>query len=114
MSPLTKRNLRAVYDMMASLKKLSPRTKNLRLTYLKVVLKWAVEHPGIALDEDPTQGLKRFKTEGSSSEDDDQVKPDEVFSLEEVQKLLAYAREKMSAANAAMLETAFATGLRRG
>jgi integrase len=100
---LDKRTLRFVYDAIGS-SKLSTRTKNLRLTYIRIVFRWAIKHPAIAIDADPTDGLERFKNAGSRAKctDGKAVEPDEVFSLSEVQKMLAYAKANIGDANATL------------
>lgn len=112
---LNRLKMRIVYDGIAS-SKLATRTKNLRLTYIRIVFRWAVKHPAIPIEADPTEGLERFKDAGSRSKtvEAKPVEANEVFTLEEVQKMLAYARRRRRTANATLLETAFGTGMRKG
>jgi integrase len=112
---LTPLKLRTVYDQISAFD-LSVATRNQVLTYLKVVFKWAAGHPSVSLNANPMEGLKKLRSAGSRGESSEEcpVELDEVFTLEEVQKMIAYARAKKGACNAAMLETAFATGMRRG
>lgn len=111
---LTRERIRQVYDGIA-VTKLSTRTKNLRLTYLRIVFRWVAKHPAIPLD-DLTIGLERFKDAGTRSKATDMkaVELDEIFTLEEIRKIISYAREHYGTANATLIETAFATGMRKG
>lgn len=111
---LTREKIREVYDKIA-LTGLSTRTKNLRLTYIRVVFRWVAKHPSIPLD-DLTSGLERFKNAGTRSKATDMkaVELDEIFTLEEIQKIIAYARKSYCTANAVLIETAFSSGMRKG
>ena len=113
-SELTRERIREVYDAIG-VSSLGTRTKNLRLTYIRIVFRWAAKHPAIPLD-DLTAGLERFKGAGTRSKATDMkaVELDEVFTLEEIQKIVAYARKHYGTANATLLETAFASGMRKG
>lgn len=113
-SKLTREKIREVYDGIA-ITSLSTRTKNLRLTYLRIVFRWVAKHPAIPL-EDLTAGLERFKGAGTRSKATDMkaVELDEIFTLEEIQKMIRYARANYGTANATLIETAFATGMRKG
>ena len=112
---LTPLKLRSVYDHMSAFN-LSIATRNQVLTYLKIVFKWAAGHPSVPVAVNLTADFRKFKSAGSRGDSGEEraVELDEVFTLAEVQKMIAYARAKKGAANAAMLETAFATGMRRG
>ena len=55
------------------------------------------------------QRLERFKATDMKA-----VELDEVFTLEEIQEIIAYARKAYGTANATLLETAFASGMRKG
>jgi len=112
LTPVRLRKVRDALDAMP----IMVGTKNLRLTYLKMILRWAWKHPSIPITENLGTDLGRFREHGTrgGSGAFQSVGRDEVFSRADATAMVEYAFEKSDLATAHMLHTALLTGLRKG
>lgn len=112
---LTPARMRKVYDILSS----SPyavASRNLVLTYLKMICRWAWKHPAIPLEQNPAADLVRFKAAGTRGGDGfvNPVSRAEVFTCGEARAIVETAEVEGPEVLAVMLRTAFSTGLRKG
>jgi integrase len=112
---LTPARLRRVRDALDAMPG-TPATKNLRLTYLKMILRWAWKHPSIPVSDNLGEGLERFRERGTRGGSGmlQGVGRDEVFSRADAAQMVDYAFANSDLVTAHMLQTAFLTGLRKG
>lgn len=93
-------------------------TKNLRLRYFKMILRWAWKHPAIPISQNLADDLESFHERGTRGGDGmtRAVSRDEVFSRSEAARMVEYAfvPNNCDLVTAYMLQTAFLTGLRKG
>jgi len=112
---LTPARLRKVHDAIAA-SPLAVASRNLGLTYVKMIIRWAWKHPAIPLEANPAEDLPRFKAAGTRGGDGyiSPVSKDEVFSHTEALAMIEAAETEGPEVLAVMLRTAFETGLRKG
>ena len=115
-SDLTEARLRAVREAIGEATDRTVATKNQRVTYLKMILRWAWKHPSIPVSVHLGEGIEHFKTRGTRGGDGMTltVTRDEVFSRSDCAKLVEYAFENSDLVTAYMIQTALLTGLRKG
>lgn len=115
LAELTAAKLRRVRDGIDA-KALSTATKNIMLTYVKMIFRWAYKHPSIPLSENLAEGLERYRERGTRGGDGmtRTITRDEVFSPSEAASMVEYAFAHFEEVTAHMIQTAFLTGLRKG
>jgi integrase len=89
-------------------------SRNLHLTYLKMIFRWAAKNPAIPLEENPTAEIESFKAKGTRGGTVRSVGRDEVFSKSDVDKMREVAFSTGSEVHAYMFLTAIYTGMRKG
>lgn len=112
---LTPARLRRSRDTLAA-RPGSIATKNMWLTYLCMICRWAAKNPAIPLAANPAEGLERFREHGTRGGDgmNRSVTRDEVFNDADMEAMVAYRDKRSDASTSIMLRTAFGTGLRKG
>jgi integrase len=112
---LTPARLRKVHEAIAA-SPLAVASKNLGLTYVKMICRWAWKHPAIPLEVHPAADLPPFKAPGTRGGDGmiNPVSVDEVFTHAEALDMIEHAEAESPEVLAVMLRTAFETGMRKG
>jgi integrase len=112
---LTPARLRKVHDAI-TVSPLAVATRNLLLTFTKMILRWAWKHPAIPLEQNPAADLPRFKVAGTRGGDGftNMVSKSEVWTRAEALAMLEHAEAEGPEVFAVMLRTAFETGMRFG
>lgn len=112
---LTSARLRKVHDMIAA-SPLAVASKNLGLTYTKMIFRWAWKHPAIPIEQNPAADLAKFKAAGTRGGDGfvNPVSKDEIFTHAEALAMVEHAEATGPEVLAVMLRTAFESGMRKG
>jgi integrase len=115
LSALSKASVQAARESIQAAPLAVP-TKNLLLTYVKMVFRWAAKNPIIPIDTDLSEGLEAFRVPGTRG-GTGMIKPvgrDEVLSQSDVERMIDVAFSLNSEVNAYMFTTAVSTGMRKG
>lgn len=112
---LTAKRIEAVRDALAAMPG-AVATKNMHVTYLRMIFRWAHKRHDIPIDTNIAENLERFREHGTRANDGTirSVSRDEVFSEADVALMLDYARENSEEVTYYMLAFATGTGARKG
>jgi len=115
LSALSRASVQAARDSIQAAPLAVP-TKNLLLTYVKMVFRWAAKNPIIPIDTDLSEGLEAFRVPGTRGGTGmvQAVGRDEVLSRTDVEQMIDVAFSREDQVNAYLFLTAVSTGLRKG